>query len=112
MTPRWRKTGKTWTNIGHVKSHLRQVDWRVPSRNTYRTNCADYNEAEVVTFEAVPLETLDVTVLWDQVQAKMKKEQDKRKALREQQKQKDARREEEAERELLRKLKKKFPEED
>lgn len=111
--PIWAKQGKTWTDIGHIKSHLRQVDQRrKPCRSSYRQDYADYDEAEIVTFEAVPVEVMDVSVLWDLVQAKMKAKQAKIEAEQEQQRQEAARREEEAERELLRKLKKKFPEED
>lgn len=51
MSPGFTKIGKTWSNIGHVKTHLRQFynpfgkRWELPK---------DYEDAEVCCFELSP----------------------------------------------------------
>lgn len=48
MNPRFTKTGKTWSNIGHLKNHFHWV-----SNN-------EYSDCEVVTFEMVELSAVPV----------------------------------------------------
>ena len=104
-TPKWSKTGKTWNKRGHVTSHLAQVNppgrrggWA--SQNV--TGMADYSEAEIVTFEAQPVEVEDVSIRLAQIKARKDKERQEREEAR-------RRRRENAERAELRRLKKKFP---
>ena len=105
-TPKWSKTGKTWNHLGHVKSHLRQVN---PSgqRGGFTSqrvrDRADYSEAEVVTFEAVPVDAEDVSILLNKVRAK--KAEERRKAQEAARKTK-----EDGEKAELRRLKALYPE--
>jgi hypothetical protein len=52
-SPRWTKKGKTWTNIGHVKSHIRGLDRR------YIKNSDHW---EVVEYELVETSVGSVSV--------------------------------------------------
>lgn len=105
--PRWSTTGKTWTNIGHVKSHLQQVDPPGRGQGPYRYRSsgmdrADYTEAELVVFEVQPVEVTDVAVVLQQVL-------DKKAAVRRRRDEEARLRREDAEREQLRQLKEKYP---
>jgi len=55
QTPNFTKGGKTWSNIGHVKSHLRQF---IGSRNLdvyadAEIVCVEYTEKDVEKYDAL-----------------------------------------------------------
>lgn len=69
-SPRWTRKGKSWSNLGHVKTHLAQFNARVV-----------YRDAEIVTCEIQVTGTQDVLQLIQDVEAatiaKRKKEADR-----------------------------------
>ncbi len=76
QSPKWKKKGKKWNSIHHVKLHLGHVVNAVQHHGRYGrmqfvngTYC-NYDEAEVVIFEATPVETKDIQVLLDEIEAK------------------------------------------
>ena len=104
-TPKWSKMGKTWSRLGHIKSHLRQVqpDKRGGFSAQWRSrNQADYGEAEIVTFEAIPIAAESVDALLAQVEAK--KVADRKRAQEQARQAKEDR-----ERKQLRRLQSKYP---
>lgn len=58
---RFSKNGKAWSNIGHVKSMLRQFD----KGNTYLHYMGGhtFDDLEIVTYEVNETETVNVTDL-------------------------------------------------
>jgi hypothetical protein len=85
-----------WTSLAPVKSFITRLQ-----KSPY---LADYNDAEVVTFEAKPVATRDVT---DMVNEKTDKEQ----ARQDRREVRTAKQKEKGDRELLRKLKEQYPDE-
>lgn len=93
VDPRWTKKGKVWTNIGHLKNHLRQVgSWgNTPSRRKVYVGC------EVVVIEVVEdeLERFPVMDLIDEQdasdEAKKKAREAERKQRREESERQQAR---------------------
>ena len=67
-TPEFTKTGKTWSSIGHVKTHLRQFynsfskKWHLPK---------DYKDAEMCCYELSP--TLSSAVRIQRMQESLEK---------------------------------------
>lgn len=78
-TPKWTKKGKAWSALGHLKSHISQVEAPRAYPAWYRgrgpAHIHPYTDAEVVVFEQVEAETRDVMDLIDEVaHAKLDKE--------------------------------------
>lgn len=52
QSPNFTKGGKTWSNIGHVKSHLRQFDGRfLEVYAEAEIVCVEYTEKDVESFD-------------------------------------------------------------
>jgi len=51
--PRWSKKGKTWTNIGHIKTHIRGLDKRF---------IKNFDNWEVIEYELVETSVGTVSV--------------------------------------------------
>lgn len=94
--PRWTTKGKTWSSLGHVKSHMGQC-----RLGRYRDS-ADYADAEIVEYAVTEVAVTDATTMFQQIHNdRTKKRLKEEAALR--------KRQEDAEREQLRKLQAKFP---
>ncbi|GIN25440.1 hypothetical protein NSQ93_22095 [Bacillus sp. FSL W8-0445] len=96
----WTKGGKTWTNIGHVKSHLNQ--FLIDYRNNHERY--PYHNAEIVEVEVDYDDCFayDVNILVEEIEDKQKAKEKKAEELYKKW-------EEERERKLLEELKKKYP---
>lgn len=104
-SPRWVKVGKTWNTLGHLKSHLAMVEKQMSYRSRWwkpDSASADYQDAEVATFEAQVIKTEDPVAIMQSA---------KDKAAEKQRKQEDAqkRADEEREKRELRRLQAKYP---
>jgi len=75
----WTKGGKTWTNIGHVKTHLSQWLWRKGHKDY------PYDNAEIVEIVVDVDECFayDVSVLVDEMAKKKVEQEIKREELHE-----------------------------
>ncbi len=69
--PSFSKRGKVWTNIGHVKNHINQLDASV--QKMYRDN-----EVEIVAYELV--ETILDVVSFDDLLTEISTKQSKKRA--------------------------------
>jgi len=103
-SPGWSKTGKKWSKPGHITTHLGQVRM---VRRGYRRTAQDvhpYVNAEVVTFEAKPVEALteDVSARLAAIQKKKADKEARVKARR-------VKAKEDREREQLARLQAKYP---
>lgn len=103
--PRWTKKGKTWGSMSHVTSHLgHQEDLAKNHQSRWQryNGYANYADAEVVVFNVVEDDVLDIALIQKQIKDRKDAKAAKAEAER-------TKRKEEQERAQLSALQKKYP---